>query len=92
MPYKPLEYRDSFRLLHLEPSLDHSADLKGSLHLATLSDYNYDLIEPYTALSYFWGDASHKGVIHLGGRAMEIAASLDAVLRDMRDRSRVFRI
>ncbi|CCT70581.1 related to heterokaryon incompatibility protein (het-6OR allele) [Fusarium fujikuroi IMI 58289] len=89
--YKPLEHRHSFRLLHLEPSLDHSADLKGWLHHATLSDYNYDLIEPYTSLSYVWGDASHKGVIHLGGRAMEITASLDAALSDMRDRSRVFR-
>ncbi|CZR42746.1 uncharacterized protein FPRO_10049 [Fusarium proliferatum ET1] len=57
--YKPLEHRDSFRLLHLEPSLDHSADLKGSLHHATLSDYNYDLIEPYTALSYVWGDSNN---------------------------------
>ncbi|KAG4284445.1 hypothetical protein FPRO06_08824 [Fusarium proliferatum] len=28
-------------------------------------DCDYDLIEPYTALSYVWGDASHKGVIHL---------------------------
>ncbi|WJG35595.1 heterokaryon incompatibility protein-domain-containing protein [Fusarium oxysporum Fo47] len=90
--YRPLEHLDSFRLLHLEPSLNHSADLKGSLHHATLSDCDYDLIEPYTALSYVWGDASQRGVIHLGGSAKEITASLDAALRDMRDKSRVCRI
>ncbi|KAF5542050.1 ankyrin het domain-containing protein [Fusarium mexicanum] len=90
--YKPLGNRDSFRLLHLEPSLDHSADLMGSLHHATLSDCDYDLIEPYTALSYVWGDASQKGMIHLGGSAKEITASLDAALRDMRNKSRVCRI
>uniref|UniRef100_A0A0D2XFV4 Heterokaryon incompatibility domain-containing protein n=1 Tax=Fusarium oxysporum (strain Fo5176) TaxID=660025 RepID=A0A0D2XFV4_FUSOF len=90
--YRPLEHLDSFRLLHLEPSLSHSADLKGSLHHATLSDCDYDLIEPYTALSYVWGDASQRGVIHLGGSAKEITASLDAALRDMRDKSRVCRI
>ncbi|KAF4423695.1 ankyrin and het domain-containing [Fusarium acutatum] len=90
--HKPLEHRDSFRLLHLEPSLNHSADHKGSLHHATLSDCDYDLIEPYTALSHVWGDASQKGAIHLGGSTKEITASLDAGLRDMRDKSRVCRI
>ncbi|KAG7411853.1 Heterokaryon incompatibility protein 6, OR allele [Fusarium oxysporum f. sp. rapae] len=90
--YRPLEHLDSFRLLHLEPSLNHSADLKGSLHHATLSDCDYDLIEPYTALSYVWGDANQRGAIHLGGSAKEITASLDAALRDMRDKSRVCRI
>ncbi|PNP60847.1 hypothetical protein FNYG_14467 [Fusarium nygamai] len=90
--YRPLEHRDSFRLLHLEPSPNHSADLRGSLHHATLSDCDYDLIEPYTALSYVWGDASQKGAIHLSGSAKEITASLDAALRDLRDKSRVCRI
>ncbi|KAF4960786.1 hypothetical protein FGADI_729 [Fusarium gaditjirri] len=90
--YRPLEHRDSFRLLHLEPSLDHGADLKGSLHHATLSDCNYDLIEPYIALSYVWGDASQRGAIHLGGSTKDVTASLDAALRDLRDKSRVCRI
>ncbi|KAF5667670.1 Heterokaryon incompatibility protein [Fusarium denticulatum] len=90
--YKPLEHQDSFRLLHLEPSPNHSADLIGSLHHATLSDCDYDLIEPYTALSYVWGDASQKGAIHLSGSRKEITASLDAALRDLRDKSRVCRI
>lgn len=90
--YKPLERLDSFRLLLLEPSPNRSADLKGSLHHATLYDCDYDLNEPYTALSYVWGDASQKGVIELGGSPKEITASLDAALRDMRDTSRVCRI
>ncbi|KAF5560725.1 beta transducin [Fusarium phyllophilum] len=90
--YKPLKRRDSFRLLHLDPSPSHSAVLKGSLHRATLSDCDYDLIEPYTALSYVCGDASQRGAIHLGGSAKEITASLGAALRDMRDKSRVCRI
>ncbi|KAG9499540.1 hypothetical protein J7337_007996 [Fusarium musae] len=87
-----LAHRDSFRLLHLEPSPNHSADLKGSLHHAILSDCGYDLIEPYTALSYVWGDVSQKGAIHLGDNAKEITASLEAALRDLRDKSRVCRI
>ncbi|KAF5635280.1 beta transducin [Fusarium tjaetaba] len=56
------------------------------------SDCDYELIEPYTALSYVWGDASQRGVIHLGDSAKEITASLDAALRDLRDKSRVCRI
>nr|RBR00943.1 hypothetical protein FVER53263_01624 [Fusarium verticillioides] len=71
---------------------NHSADLKGSLHHATLSDCDYDLIEPYTALSYVWDDASQRGVIFLGDSAKDITASLDAALRDMRDKGRVCRI
>ncbi|KAF5974206.1 beta transducin [Fusarium coicis] len=90
--YKPLAHRDSFRLFHLDPSPNHSADLKGSLHHAILSDCDYDLIEPYAALSYVWGDVSQNGAILLGDNAKEITASLDAALRDLRDKSRVCRI
>ncbi|KAJ9157839.1 Ankyrin and het domain-containing protein [Pleurostoma richardsiae] len=90
--YQPLEYDDSIRLLHLEPSLERDADLRGALHHATLSNCDYDLVEPYTALSYVWGNPAQKGVIHLGGRAVEITTNLDTALRDMREKDRLHRI
>ncbi|KAK3984665.1 heterokaryon incompatibility protein-domain-containing protein [Cladorrhinum sp. PSN332] len=93
--YTPLERADGFRLLLLNPSRDPTSPLHGTLLNTTLSDCDFDLIEPWTALSYVWGAPNPKtnGAILLDSlHPLPIGASLDAALRDLRDASRVRRV
>ncbi|TPX06859.1 uncharacterized protein E0L32_002355 [Thyridium curvatum] len=94
MPYEyaPLQHDSSIRLLLLNPSQDHNADLTGSLLYTTLSEADADIINPYSALSYVWGSPQRSHSIIIDGRRHGITASLDAALRDMRDQSRQHRI
>jgi hypothetical protein len=86
--YSPLLHNDSIRLLVLQPSLDAVADLTGFLLHTTISACDRDLIKGYTALSYVWGDHGQRGQICLGGEVVNITASLDAALRNIRNISR----
>jgi hypothetical protein len=90
--YKPLTEPDSFRLILLQPSLSHDAELHCSLLHSTLSLCDRDIIDQYTALSYVWGDPSNTGCIYIDGTPITITATLQAALRDLRDSSRVVRI
>ncbi|KAK4222626.1 heterokaryon incompatibility protein-domain-containing protein [Podospora fimiseda] len=93
--YMPIEKADGFRLVLLNPSSDPTSPLHGSLLNTTLSDCDFDLIEPWTALSYVWGAPNPKtnGTIILDLiHHMPIGASLDAALRDLRDASRIRRV
>ncbi|KAJ0310416.1 hypothetical protein COL5a_008456 [Colletotrichum fioriniae] len=88
---------DAFRLLLLEPSAARADQLRGSLRNTTLAKCDYDLIDPYTALSYVWGTSERACRIRLvdgGGREhlFAITASLDDALRDLRDPTRVRRV
>ncbi|KAK1473126.1 HET domain-containing protein [Colletotrichum tamarilloi] len=88
---------DAFRLLLLEPSAARADQLRGSLRNTTLAECDYDLIDPYTALSYVWGTSERACRIRLvdgGGREhlFAITASLDDALRDLRDPTRVRRV
>lgn len=58
----------------------------------TLSQCDRDLIDHYTALSYVWGNAAERGSIFIDSVFMDITASLESALRDIRDASRVVRI
>ncbi|KXH33304.1 HET domain-containing protein [Colletotrichum simmondsii] len=99
--YEPLSSTDTendgFRLLLLEPSAARADQLRGSLRNTTLAECDYDLIDPYTALSYVWGTSERACRIRLvdgGGREhlFAITASLDDALRDLRDPTRVRRV
>ncbi|KXH37599.1 HET domain-containing protein [Colletotrichum salicis] len=88
---------DAFRLLLLEPSAARADQLRGSLRNTTLAECDYDLIDPYTALSYVWGTSERACRIRLvddGGRGhlFAITASLDDALRDLRDPTRMRRV
>ncbi|PMD34246.1 HET-domain-containing protein [Hyaloscypha variabilis F] len=91
-PYQPLEENDSIRLLYLQPSEKHDADLHGSLVHTTIHERSYDLHTPFTALSYVWGDPTITSFIYIDDHHVTITASLAAALRDIRDSSLVFRI
>jgi hypothetical protein len=91
--YSPLQARDSIRLLVVQPARDPAAPLHGSLLTTTLSDCDYDLIDPYTALSYVWGTSSATGTLILDQvHEVKVTATLAAALRDMRDAKRPRRV
>lgn len=86
--YKPLIATDEIRLLVLHPAADVSAPINYSLEHATLSQYEQDIINHYTALSYVWGDATDTREIHLEGFPFQITVSLESALRHIRDSKR----
>jgi hypothetical protein len=90
--YSPLLHNDSIRLPVLQPSLEVATELIGLLLHTTISECYRDLIEGYTALSYVWGDHGQRGQICLEGEVVNITASLDAALRNVRSISRPHRI
>ncbi|EPE31133.1 hypothetical protein GLAREA_04100 [Glarea lozoyensis ATCC 20868] len=91
--YKPLESPDSIRLLLLEaPSDDHAEIITGHIQHTTLTQCERDLIEPYTALSYVWGDASITKAVLVDGAPVQVTVNLFNALRDIRDQKRVMRL
>jgi Heterokaryon incompatibility protein (HET) len=91
-PYGALTEPDSIRLIILRPSAVHDAELDCSLIHTTISECDHDLIEPFTALSYVWGNPKQTGQARVDGHLVTITASLEAALRDMRDESRIRRV
>lgn len=90
--YHSLTEPDSFRLVLLEHSSTHNADLRCTLLHTTLSQCDRDIIDHYAALSYVWGDPTKTGFIYVDGHRFTITATLAAAFRDLRDSSRVLRI
>ncbi|KAF4626566.1 hypothetical protein G7Y89_g11587 [Cudoniella acicularis] len=90
--YQPLLEPDSIRILLLQPARSHEIDLEGSLIHTTLSDCDDDIIEPFTALSYVWGDSGKTELAHVDAQSVAITPTLDAALRDLRDSTRVRKI
>jgi hypothetical protein len=91
--YRPLSSGDTFRLLHLEPSVDPDSQVKGSLEHTALTQYKYELIDHYTALSYVWGEQKDIRTIIIDGHLLEVTENLELVLRCLRDRrQRVLRV
>ncbi|RWA11912.1 hypothetical protein EKO27_g3216 [Xylaria grammica] len=90
--YSLIYKKDHLRVLSLEPARDRDADLIGSLRVTTLRDEYEELVEPYTAISYVWGDRTPVDKILLNGHELGITENLGAALRDIRDATRVRRI
>lgn len=91
--YRPLRDSDGIRLLLLEPpSKDNPELVRGHIQHTTLTQCVRDLITPYTALSYVWGDASDKKTILVDGFPVQITSNLYDALRDIRDESRELRL
>jgi hypothetical protein len=89
--YEGLTESDSFRIILLQPTPSESAPLKCTLLHTTLSECDRDIIDHYTALSYVWGDATQRGRISIQDTPVDITITLEAALRELRDRSRVVR-
>ena len=83
--YRPLAELDAFRILHVQPSPDRSALINGMFEHTTLSKYEYDILNPYTALSYVWGDASDQRIIWVDGQPFAVTKNLHKALECLRD-------
>ncbi|KAI0548379.1 heterokaryon incompatibility protein-domain-containing protein [Xylaria curta] len=90
--YSPLVEDDGIRILVLQPAITRDADLIGSLQHVSLAQQYDDLIEPYTALSYVWGDPAPVDKILIDGQELGITANLSDALRDLRDSRRTHKI
>ncbi|KAE9973033.1 hypothetical protein EG328_004645 [Venturia inaequalis] len=90
--YSPLPEPDGFRIILLQPSASRDTSLQCKLLHTTLSQCDRDIIDHYTALSYVWGNAAQRGSILIDGTFMDITATLESALRDIRDASRIVRI
>ncbi|KAI1112631.1 heterokaryon incompatibility protein-domain-containing protein [Nemania sp. NC0429] len=82
--YPPLVERDHIRVILLQPAAARDHKLVASFQHFSLNDHS-GLIDPYTALSYVWGDPTPVDNILLDGQELGITASLGAALRDIRD-------
>jgi hypothetical protein len=90
--YKNLTEPDSFRLILLQPATSHEQDLQCTLEYTTISRCDREIIDHYTALSYVWGNPFQQGLIYIDETPVIITTTLDAALRDLRDRHRILRI
>ncbi|KAI1188495.1 heterokaryon incompatibility protein-domain-containing protein [Nemania serpens] len=90
--YPPLVEHDHIRIILLQPAAARNDVLVGSFQLISLNNHYYDLIEPYTALSYVWGQLTSADTILIDGQELGITANLGAALRDLRDGDRSHRI
>lgn len=90
--YSLLPEPDSFRIILLQPSSSRDTPLQCTLLHTTLSQCDRDIIDHYTALSYVWGNAAERGCIFIDDVVMDITATLESALRDIRDACRVVRI
>jgi hypothetical protein len=90
--YQPLVGPDLIRLVLLHPALDVLADVECSIEHASLTQYDQDLINHYTALSYVWGEPTDTRQIIVGGCAFHITATLESALRHLRDTKNVIRV
>ncbi|KAI1195101.1 heterokaryon incompatibility protein-domain-containing protein [Nemania serpens] len=90
--YPPLTEQDHIRVILLQPALARDDELIGSFQHISLDNHYYDLIDPYTALSYVWGEHTLADSILLDGQKLGITANLGAALRDLRDGDRTHRV
>jgi hypothetical protein len=91
--YTKLINPDSFRLVLLEPSATLTAPLQCSLFISTFLEYDLDIIDRYTALSYVWGNAIDKRTISIDDKyCLKITATLEQALRDLRDARRKLKV
>lgn len=90
--YPPLIEHDHIRVILLQPAAARNDELVGSFQHISLNNHYYDLIDPYTALSYVWGEHTSADTILLDGQELGITANLGAALRDLRDGDRSHRV
>jgi hypothetical protein len=92
--YKPLIEKDAIRLILIEPSPVLEAPIRCSIEHATLSRYEHELVDHYTALSYVWGFVAATCTISVDERPFQIGQNLELALRQLREQEpgRVLRL
>lgn len=89
--YTELVQPDAFRIILLQPSTVLASPIQCTLVTTTLLEYDNDIVDHYTALSYVWGDEKDKRTVVVDGKSLEITATLESALRHIRDPQRVLR-
>ncbi|OCL12193.1 HET-domain-containing protein, partial [Glonium stellatum] len=90
--YRPLDSPSSIRIFILQPSEDFSAPVEGSIihrdRRALLRDF--ESVEHYEAVSYFWGDPDFSCALFCDGRSsvMGITPNVNSLLRYLRKTSK----
>ncbi|KAH8903333.1 HET-domain-containing protein [Coniochaeta sp. PMI_546] len=80
--YRPLDaHRHEIRLLKVLPESD--GGFNSSIECTLLYSY-IDSVQPYEALTYFWGDKSDLRLITLNSHPVSITANLELALRHLR--------
>lgn len=90
--YEKLTDIGAIRLIVLQPAVEPTAPLYCALISTNLCTCEYNLIDNYTALSYVWGNAAERGTIDIGGKVLDITASLELALRHIRDPLRTLHV
>jgi hypothetical protein len=89
--YEPLTHPDSIRLLVLQPG-PPGRKIHGSLIHTTVSECQYDIHFPYTALSYVWGNPNETAEITIDGQPFVVTANLASALDSLRDERIAIRV
>ncbi|PKS05959.1 hypothetical protein jhhlp_007792 [Lomentospora prolificans] len=81
--YAPLAESAEIRLLEILPARDPDEPISARLYIQSL--VNPDMIAPYTALSYTWGDPDDTVPIVVDNHGLQVTRNLEAALRRYRD-------
>ncbi|KAK7978223.1 heterokaryon incompatibility protein-domain-containing protein [Apiospora saccharicola] len=73
--------KEEIRLLRVEPSVEHNAQVSCEIAIAQLQDQSSP---DYAALSYVWGDATDTEEIFVNGQSFQATKSLASALRQFR--------
>jgi hypothetical protein len=90
--YQALEGHGSVRLIELQPSASTTDIVQCKLVQKTLKQIQEDIVTPYTALSYAWGNPNDTTSILVDKSGLQITKSLDCALRHSRDTERIMYI
>ena len=91
--YRKLTDSDAIRLIILQPSLDSADPIQCELIHTSLTECEEDIIDHYTAISYVWGDPDDtREILVDDGKILNITATLDSALRQIRPWNRSIRL
>jgi hypothetical protein len=90
--YQAIEGHGSVRLIELQPSASTTDVIQCKMIQKTLKQIQEDIVTPYTALSYVWGNPNDTTSILVDKSSLQITKSLDCALRHSRDTEKVMYI
>jgi hypothetical protein len=90
--HKAITVKDGIRLVILKASDDEAAPVHTSLIHTSLSHFEAQEDDHYTALSYVWGDSTVTSSVVVDGERLTITKSLANALRDIRHDTKPIKI
>ncbi len=87
--YQPIIEEDGIHLIVFYPALQTSGPIRFSLIHTTFWQYEYNLIDTYTVLSYLWGDSNFTKMVRINESPVQITVNLYLALVDERQRAAI---